>query len=95
MSRWYPYWAMNRERRQSTSTNARTSDWLVRLGELAAVEQRFERISTKIRKSTNGSTVTTGLAEMHTDDSLETLLERADAAMMTARSGPASPNAAR
>jgi diguanylate cyclase (GGDEF)-like protein len=58
------------------------------LGDLAAIQERFERVAKKLRSATNGATITTGLAQMHPEDSLEELIGRADAAMLAARAGP-------
>jgi diguanylate cyclase (GGDEF)-like protein len=58
------------------------------LGDLSAIQQRFEEVALKLRQATAGSTITTGLAEMRPDNTLEDLLGRADAAMLAARGGP-------
>jgi PleD family two-component response regulator len=57
------------------------------LGNLPAIQRRFDEVAAKLRKATNGATITTGLAQMLPEDSLEDLVGRADAAMIAARGG--------
>ena len=49
------------------------------------VRDRFEQISSKLLESAEGATITVGLAERRALDTLDELIERADAAMIEAR----------
>jgi diguanylate cyclase (GGDEF)-like protein len=61
------------------------------LGDLAAIQERFDRLANNLRNATNGCTITTGLAQMLPADSLEELVGRADVATIAARGGPMGP----
>lgn len=61
------------------------------LGDLSTIHQRFVQVASKLRKATNGLTITTGLAQMLPEDSLEDLVGRADAAMIAARRDQSTP----
>ena len=57
------------------------------IGDIASVRARFEQIALTLSRATNGSTITVGFAEMRSGDSLESLLARADEAMLAQRTG--------
>jgi PleD family two-component response regulator len=50
--------------------------------------KRFAQIRTTLAEAASGATITVGLAERDTDDSLDQLIDRADAAMIDARNRP-------
>lgn len=52
----------------------------------SGVRRRFERIAEDVEESTDGHTITVGLAERAADESLDELIDRADQAMIAARS---------
>jgi diguanylate cyclase (GGDEF)-like protein len=54
---------------------------------LDGAEQRFDQITARIAESLGGPTVSVGLAERALDEPLDTLVSRADLAMMASRAG--------
>jgi diguanylate cyclase (GGDEF)-like protein len=55
--------------------------------ELHAVQIRFAEIDAVLRERDHPGSISIGLAQMQTDDTLETLIDRADRALVDARAG--------
>ena len=52
---------------------------------LDGISSRFERIAGRLSESTPRATISTGVSERRPEDTVETLIDRADGAMIAAR----------
>jgi diguanylate cyclase (GGDEF)-like protein len=84
---------------RSITQQLRSYDVITRLGgdefvcslsgqDAGGARKRFKQISTSLSEAASGATITVGLAERDGDDSLDQLIDRADAAMIDARNRP-------
>ena len=56
--------------------------------DVAGARDRFVQIGRRLSNATSGATITVGFAERAADDTVETLIGRADAALIEARATP-------
>ena len=53
---------------------------------LSGIDERFKRVAVRLHELIPGATISTGVSERQPEDSVEGMIERADAAMIAARS---------